>query len=90
MTLHYVVDLMPACSHFRAVEYYAESLQGCNFFTSSLCTDPYDIPVSSTAHRINHHQTSVLFVHLAFALSMQYYKPVWATLSDINFFVLNY
>ena len=38
-------DLIPFCSHLRALQFYRESISECNFYSSQLCSDPYDLPV---------------------------------------------
>ena len=39
------LDLIPFCSHLRALQFYRESISECNFYSSQLCSDPYDLPV---------------------------------------------
>jgi len=47
-----VVDLMPACSHFRAVLYFLESIRTPCFNARQLCTDPSDLPGSCSSSAI--------------------------------------
>lgn len=42
------VDLMPSCSHFRAVFYYLESIRTPCFLSRFTCTDQYNLPASCT------------------------------------------
>ena len=39
-------DLLPFCSHLRVLQFYRESILGCGYFSTLLCDDQYDLPVS--------------------------------------------
>ena len=43
-----LVDMLPFCSHLRVLQFYRESIQGCNYHSTLLCDDQYNLPVSNT------------------------------------------
>lgn len=47
-----LVDLMPACSHFRAVLYFLESIKTPCFHARLICTDPSNMPGSCSSSAI--------------------------------------